>query len=46
MKEENNDKIQESDNYTESHGTGVVSSLIFMVVAVILMILLSHYMGN
>ena len=43
--EENNNENKEPQRFSESSGTGVISTLIFMVVATVFMILLSKYLG-
>ena len=45
--ENNNEKnkTQAGENYSESHGTGVISSMIFVLLAFVLMFVVSHYMG-
>ncbi len=42
--ENNNDK-KEPQQYLESSGTGVISTLIFMAVTLVIMYLLSKYLG-
>lgn len=44
--EENNNENKESQRFSESLGTGVISTLIFMIVATVVMFLLSKYLGN
>ena len=46
--ENNNEqnKTQANENYSESHGTGVISSMIFVLLTFVLMLVISHYMGN
>ncbi len=44
--EENNNENKEPQRFSESSGTGVISTLIFMVVATVVMFLLSKYLGN
>ena len=41
MMEENNNKSPEK--YTESSGTGVLSAIIFVIIAIILLFILSKY---
>ena len=41
----NNNENQEPQRYSESSGTGVLSSIIFVVIALVAMILLSKYLG-
>lgn len=46
--ENNNEKNrtnQIGENYSESHGTGVISSMIFVLLAFVLMFVVSRYMG-
>lgn len=47
---ENNNKKNKTnqigENYSESHGTGVISSMIFVLLAFVFMFVVSHYMGN
>ncbi len=43
--QENRNEIK-PDGYSESHGTGVISSLVFMVAVIILMVILSHFMNG
>ena len=33
------------ENYSESHGTGVISSMIFVLLAFVLMFVVSRYVG-
>ena len=42
----NNNENQEPKKYSEGSGTGVLSSIIFVVVALLVMYLLSKYLGN
>ena len=42
----NNNENQEPHRYSESSVTGVLSSIIFMVITLVAMILLSKYLGN
>ena len=42
---ENNNENKESQMFSEGSGTGVISTLIFMIVAAVVMFLLSKYMG-
>lgn len=44
--EENNNENKEPQRFSESSGTGVISTLIFTVVATVVMFLLSKYLGN
>lgn len=44
--EENNNENKEPQRFSESSGTGVISTLIFMVVSTVVMFLLSKYLGN
>ena len=44
--EENNNKNKEPQRLSESSGTGVISTLIFMIVTTVAMFLLSKYLGN
>ena len=44
--EENNNKNKEPQRFSESTGTGVISTLIFMIVTTVAMFLLSKYLGN
>jgi len=43
--EENNNENKEPQRISESSGTGVVSTLIFMIIAIVVMFLLSKYLG-
>lgn len=43
--QENENNINQNNGYAESGGTGVISSLLFMVGVVILMAFISHFMG-
>ncbi len=43
--EENNNENKEPQRFSESSGTGVVSTLIFMIIATVVMFLLSKYLG-
>lgn len=45
MKENNNTNV-EHRQFSESSGTGVISTLIFMIIAILAMYLLSKYFGN
>ena len=44
--EENNNENKAPQQYSESIGTGVISSAIFITVAFIVMYFLSKYLGN
>lgn len=44
--EENNNENKEPQRFSESTGTGVISTLIFMIVTTVAMFLLSKYLGN
>lgn len=44
--EENNNENKEPQRFSESSGTGVISTLIFMIVITVVMFLLSKYLGN
>lgn len=37
--------MEDNKNYRESHGTGVLSTFIFMIAAVAVMIVLKHFIG-
>ena len=45
---ENNlqNKIIKDNNVDCAKGTGAISSIIFMIIASVLMIILAHYLGN
>ena len=43
--EENNNENKEPQHFSENSGTGVVSTLIFMIIAIVVMFLLSKYLG-
>ena len=43
--EENNNENKKPQRFSDSSGTGVMSSVIFMVVAFVIMFLLSKYLG-
>ena len=40
-----NNTNQTGENYSESHGTGVISSMIFVLLAFVFMFVVSRYMG-
>ena len=42
---ENNNKNNETQKFAVGSGTGVISSIIFMAIALVVMFLLSKYMG-
>ncbi len=44
--EENNNENKKTQNFSESSGTGVLSSVIFMIVVLAAMYLLSKFLGN
>ena len=46
MEENNNNEKKEPQRFSESSGTGAISTLIFMVVSTVVMFLLSKYLGN
>ncbi len=42
----NNEKTADNNSYLqESHGTGVLSTMIFMFAVIMVMIILKHYIG-
>lgn len=46
MEEENNNINNEREHYSNDKGTGVMASMIFMIVVTIAMYFLSKWMGN
>jgi len=46
MEENNNNENKEPQRFSESSGTGVISTLIFTIVTTVVMFLLSKYLGN
>lgn len=42
---DNNENLKGVSSYKESHGTGVLSTMIFMVIAVAVMIILKNFLG-
>ncbi len=43
--ENNNDKKEQS-KYSDSRGTGVFSTMLFMIIILVVMYILSKYLGN
>ena len=43
--DKNNNENKEQQRFSISHGTGAISSVVFMVIAFIIMLLLSKYLG-
>ena len=41
----NNIEEQEKKTTADSHGTGAISSIIFMIITVVIMIVLSNFIG-
>jgi hypothetical protein len=40
-----NDKVSDSRGYSETSGTGVLSSILFVIFAIVTMAIVAHYLG-